>query len=68
MNLNYTCFHFCIAILMGGPKIDVMVEEEEKMPEEMVATTEDEGIEAAEVEEAVEMQPTEAEAVRIGSR
>lgn len=53
---------------MGGPKIDVMVEEEEKMPEEMVATTGDEGIEAAEVEEAVEIQPTEAEAVRIGSR
>lgn len=61
---NYICFHFYVVILMGGPKIDVMVEEEEKMPEEIAATTGDEGIE----EEAVEMELTEVEAVRIGSR
>lgn len=53
-------------LLMGGPKIAVTAEEEEKMQEEMVATTGDEGI--GEVEEAVQTELTEVEAVKIGSR
>lgn len=35
-------------LLMGGPKIAVTAEEEEKIQEEMVATTGDEGIEEVE--------------------
>lgn len=63
---NNVCFHFCVVLLMGGPKIAVTAEEEEKMQEEMVATTGDEGI--GEVEEAVQTELTEVEAVKIGSR
>lgn len=58
---------------MGGPRIDVMVEEEERMQEEMVGTTgggeiEEEEEVVVEAVETLEMELTEVEAVKTGSR
>lgn len=65
---DYNCFCTFAVILTGVPKIDVTVEEEEKIQEVMEATRGAEGIEVEEAAAVAQTPLTQSEVARIGSR